>query len=131
VLARVLDGNDYILEVSDQSVILVVLGVSAPATRIGSNPVVSAAPTEPTLHSAIAPDRTTSPGACQPPPPARFRHYRTSCPTTRSGLPAGSVFSANFRPGVLPTAAGRCKLLLYPGATPPAIGPTIHSRNKH
>lgn len=68
VLARVLDGTDYILEVSDQSVTLVVLGVSAPATRIGSNPVVSAAPTEPAPPSTTAPDRTTSPAALASPP---------------------------------------------------------------
>jgi hypothetical protein len=71
VLARVLDGTDYILEVSDQNVTLVVLGVSAPAARIGSNPVVSTVQQEPTPPSTAPLDRAPPPAASASPSAAQ------------------------------------------------------------
>jgi hypothetical protein len=89
VLARVLDGTDYILEVSDQRVTLVVLGVSAPAARIGSNPVVSTVQQEPTPPSAAPLDRapppaaSASPSAAQVPPLSSFLPGNAQRPARR------------------------------------------------
>jgi hypothetical protein len=77
VLARVLDGTDYIVEFSDQSVKVVFLGVSGPPARAGSQPATPVAqnptPTTPQPSDGAGPPTTpANPSVVQVPPLTNF-----------------------------------------------------------
>jgi hypothetical protein len=83
VLARILDGNDYIVKVSDSGIEVLVLGASGAASAAAGQTVVrsentaaaslsASAPTLPVSQATLVPSTPTLPASSLPPPLASY-----------------------------------------------------------